>query len=190
MSSTNYDNERADSMMSVVSQSEDNLRTINVNRENKKKHKICFCLSHISSTFKDNKIITSRYNFLTFLPLNLMLQFSKFANLYFLVLTIMECFPLISDSGGVPVLAMPLSFVVGISMIKDVYEDYLRHRSDSEENNRQILKGKTHDEKQLEIQRGMNSKPQFQKVPWHSIKAGQIVKVHENEYFPCDLMIL
>ena len=48
----------------------------------------------------------------------------------------MECFPVISDSGGVPVLLLPLSFVVGISMIKDIYEDYLRHKSDNEENSR------------------------------------------------------
>jgi len=46
------------------------------------------------------------------------------ANFYFLILTIMECFPPISDSGGIPILAIPLSFVVGISMIKDIYEDY------------------------------------------------------------------
>jgi hypothetical protein len=50
----------------------------------------------------------------------------------------MECIPAISDSGGVPVLLLPLSFVVGISMIKDIYEDYLRHKSDNEENSRTV----------------------------------------------------
>lgn len=55
----------------------------------------------------------------------------------------MECFPLISDSGGVPVLALPLGFVVGVSMIKDIYEDYLRHKSDNEENNRTVQRGIT-----------------------------------------------
>jgi hypothetical protein len=39
--------------------------------------------------------------------------------------------PLISISGGKPVMAMPLSFVVILSMIKDAYEDYKRHLSDS-----------------------------------------------------------
>jgi hypothetical protein len=52
---------------------------------------------------------------------------------------IMELFKEISDSNGKPVLAVPLSFVVGLSMIKDIYEDILRHRSDSDENNRQSL---------------------------------------------------
>lgn len=60
------------------------------------------------------------------------------ANMYFLILTGMECIPEISDSGGYPVLAFPLAFVVGISMIKDIYEDYTRHRSDAEENNRKV----------------------------------------------------
>ena len=73
---------------------------------------------------------------ISFLPLNLMLQFSKMANFYFLVLTLMEVWKPISDSDGVPVLAIPLSFVVGISMVKDIYEDYIRHKSDNEENNR------------------------------------------------------
>ena len=31
---------------------------------------------------------------------------------------------------------MPLSFVVGLSMIKDGFEDYQRYRSDDEENHR------------------------------------------------------
>jgi len=44
--------------------------------------------------------------------------------MYFLLLAIMEAIPQISDSNGVPVLILPLSFVVGVSMIKDIYEDY------------------------------------------------------------------
>jgi len=36
----------------------------------------------------------------------------------------MEMIPPISDSNGVPVLILPLSFVVGVSMIKDIYEDF------------------------------------------------------------------
>ena len=58
------------------------------------------------------------------------------SNMYFLVLTLMECYRPISDSGGYPVLAFPLSFVVGVSMLKDVYEDYQRHQADKEENHR------------------------------------------------------
>lgn len=40
----------------------------------------------------------------------------------------------ISISSGTPVMALPLSFVVALSMIKDAYEDYKRHKSDKSEN--------------------------------------------------------
>jgi len=36
---------------------------------------------------------------------------------------------------------MPLSFVVFVSMIKDVFEDLKRHKSDRYENNLKVLVG-------------------------------------------------
>jgi len=58
-------------------------------------------------------------------------------NVYFLILLGLEFWPTVSDSpGGYPGLLLPLSFVVGVSMIKDIYEDVKRHRSDNDENNR------------------------------------------------------
>lgn len=60
-------------------------------------------------------------------------------------------------------------------MIKDIYEDYMRHKSDNEENNRKAVVAKRN---------------KFDKVNWKKIKVGQIVKVHENEYFPCDLLVI
>jgi phospholipid-transporting ATPase len=151
------------------------IRTIYISKPNCRMKKFMICCKREVPAFKGNQITTSKYNFLTFLPLNLMLQFSKFANLYFLILTVMECFPLISDSGGVPVLLLPLSFVVGVSMIKDIYEDYIRHKSDNEENNR-------------EVEVGDNGK--FRQVRWRDIRVGQVVKVYENQFFPCDMIIL
>jgi len=47
----------------------------------------------------------------------------------------------ISDSNGTPIMLMPLSFVVFISMIKDIFEDLKRHRSDNIENNLKVLVG-------------------------------------------------
>lgn len=88
--------------------------------------------------YKNNYISTSKYNCFTFLPKNLFEQFTKMANFYFLCLSVMELFPSISDSGGRPVLLMPLSFVVGVSMIKDLYEDCKRKSQDNKENNCKI----------------------------------------------------
>lgn len=71
---------------------------------------------------------------LTFLPFNLFLQFNKASNVYFLLITIMQMIEVISISGGKPAMAMPLAFVVVVSMVKDAFEDYKRHAADAKEN--------------------------------------------------------
>lgn len=43
---------------------------------------------------------------------------------------------MISITYGQPTILMPLSFVTFVSMVKDIIEDYKRHISDNEENNR------------------------------------------------------
>ncbi len=40
--------------------------------------------------FEDNQVNTTKYNMLSFLPVNLFLQFSKTANLYFLVFALLQ----------------------------------------------------------------------------------------------------
>lgn len=127
--------------------------------------------------FPNNKISTAKYNVWTFLPLNLFEQFTKMANFYFLMLTLLELIKPISDSGGVPTMAMPLAFVVGVSMIKDIFEDRKRHKSDDEENLRNTQA----------IIRGQNK---FQQMRSQDIQVGCIVKVKENEFFPCDMLLL
>jgi hypothetical protein len=65
------------------------------------------------------------------------------ANFYFLLMMILEMIPYTSDSGNKPVILFPLGFVVGLSMIKDLYEDIKRHLSDRSENNNQVKVAKT-----------------------------------------------
>lgn len=78
----------------------------------------------------DNSIKTSKYNAFDFVPLNLMVQFSKLPNIYFLIIGIMQMIPQITVSAGFPVIFIPLSFVVTVSAIKDIYEDLKRKKSD------------------------------------------------------------
>ena len=84
--------------------------------------------------FCNNYIRTAKYNLFSFLPLNLLTQFSKAQNLYFLLIAYMQTVKRISISGGKCAMALPLGVVVFISIIKDAYEDYQRHKSDNEEN--------------------------------------------------------
>lgn len=87
-----------------------------------------------------NQVRTSKYNCLTFLPYNLFEQFSKMANLYFLIVFALQLIPVpeIYSLSDAILTIMPLSFVVLVSMIKDAFEDGKRKKSDKEEN-RQIV---------------------------------------------------
>jgi len=91
-------------------------------------------LFDINKHLGSNTVVTSRYNIITFLPMNLFQQFKKAPNMYFLIIMFMQMIPLISISNGQPAMALPLVFVVIVSMIKDAYEDYKRHVSDKAEN--------------------------------------------------------
>lgn len=68
-----------------------------------------------------NIIKTSKYNFIDFIPLNLMVQFSKLPNIYFLIIGIMQMIPTITNSGGFPVIFIPLFMVVAASAVKDLF---------------------------------------------------------------------
>ncbi|CCE40232.1 uncharacterized protein CPAR2_102700 [Candida parapsilosis] len=84
-----------------------------------------------------NKIRTTKYTPITFLPKNLLLQFTNVANTYFLILVILSAFQVF----GVPspgLAAVPLIVIVCITAAKDAFEDYRRVVSDMELNNSPI----------------------------------------------------
>ena len=78
---------------------------------------------------KENHVKTSKYRLLTFIPVNLTEQFRRMVNLYFLVTLILTCMlpnSPIDPSSWV----LSLGFVVVVTMMKQGYEDYLRHNLD------------------------------------------------------------
>jgi phospholipid-transporting ATPase len=81
----------------------------------------------------------------------------------------------ISTSGGIPVIFFPLSVILIVSGLKDLFEDLKRKRSDMEENNRKIL---------------VLEKEKFIQKTWRELRVGNIVKILENEYFPADLLLI
>lgn len=56
------------------------------------------------------------------------------ANFYFLLLCLLELYPPVKTAGGFVSMLTPLLFVIGVSMVKDIFEDRKRYLSDSEEN--------------------------------------------------------
>lgn len=71
----------------------------------------------------------------------------------------MQMIDVISISNGQPAMLPPLLFVVFVSMIKDGYEDYCRHKADDKENND---KAYVYD----------HSKNDFEEKTWREIQVG------------------
>ncbi|KAI9573070.1 hypothetical protein HD554DRAFT_2058642 [Boletus coccyginus] len=83
--------------------------------------------------FARNKVRTSRYTLLTFLPKNLFEQFHRIANIYFLALVIVQLFS-IFGAASAETAAIPILFILTVTAIKDGVEDYRRAQLDEEVN--------------------------------------------------------
>ena len=81
-----------------------------------------------------NLVRTTKYTCLNFLPKNLWEQFTKLANAYFLMMAAIQLIPGIAPEGGFGTTVTPLSLVVLVSMVKDIFEDRKRYIKDTEEN--------------------------------------------------------
>ncbi|XP_068781065.1 phospholipid-transporting ATPase ID [Struthio camelus] len=124
--------------------------------------------------YASNSIKTSKYNFFTFLPLNLFEQFQRIANAYFLFLLILQLIPQISSLSWFTTV-VPLLLVLAISGAKDAIDDFNRHRSDKHVNNRPVqvlINGMLKDEK------------------WMNVQVGDIIKLENNNFVTADLLLL
>ncbi|KAG7261154.1 hypothetical protein CRUP_037116 [Coryphaenoides rupestris] len=73
-----------------------------------------------------------------FLPRNLFEQFHRFANVYFVFIALLNFAPVVRAFQ--PELALaPVLFILSVTAVKDLWEDYRRHRSDAEINHMDCL---------------------------------------------------
>ena len=131
--------------------------------------------------FASNFVSTTKYTMITFVPLNLLLQFHRFANCYFLVVATLASIPSISPVGG-STFWLPLCTVLFITALKDGLEDYRRYQSDVEENGRMT-----------EIWNSTTG--QFDRVSWADVMVGSLVRVTATDdgcspMIPSDLVLL
>uniref|UniRef100_A0A8C2FYH4 Phospholipid-transporting ATPase n=1 Tax=Cyprinus carpio TaxID=7962 RepID=A0A8C2FYH4_CYPCA len=124
--------------------------------------------------YASNCIMTSKYNIITFLAVTLFEQFQEVANTYFLFLLILQLIPQISSLSWFTTI-VPLVLVLSITAVKDATDDYFRHKSDNQVNNRQsqVLIG------------GI-----LQKEKWMNVRVGDIIKLENNQFVAADLLLL
>lgn len=89
---------------------------------------------HPNGKYMGNKIRTTKYTILSFLPKNLIEQFHRVANLYFICIQILNWMPKLNVFGK-EIAMIPLLFVLGVTAIKDLFEDRRRYASDKRINN-------------------------------------------------------
>uniref|UniRef100_A0A672J4P0 Phospholipid-transporting ATPase n=1 Tax=Salarias fasciatus TaxID=181472 RepID=A0A672J4P0_SALFA len=124
--------------------------------------------------YASNCIMTSKYNIITFLPVNLFEQFQEVANTYFLFLLILQLIPQISSLSWFTTI-VPLALVLSITAVKDATDDYFRHKSDNQVNNRQsqvLIRGSLQNEK------------------WMNVRVGDIIKLENKQFVAADLLLL
>jgi phospholipid-transporting ATPase len=123
---------------------------------------------------KGNKINTSKYNWITFLPLAIIVQFRRLANFFFVGIVILQAIPAIQT---VPLYlaVLPITFVFVVSVIREFIEEIKRRKHDKTMNNmgaRVLRESKFHD------------------VKWKDLRVGDILIIHDGEDFPADIVIL
>ncbi|KAI2620073.1 phospholipid-translocating P-type ATPase [Hypoxylon sp. NC1633] len=161
-------------------------------------------------SYISNTIRTSRYTLYDFLPKQIIFQFTRLANFYFLCIGIPQAIPGLSTTGTYTTI-LPLLFFVLLTIAKEGYDDFKRHRLDSLENSNaaRVLKRlpsgpiSALPARKWFIGKRANAETNTQpwddetdgeyawkQVKWQDIKVGDIVKLVRDDAVPADLVLL
>lgn len=166
--------------------------------------------------FISNAIRTSRYNVFDFFPKQLLFQFTRLGNFYFLCVGIPQTIPGISTTGNYTTI-LPLLFFVLLTILKEGYDDYKRHRLDKVENaqpvtvlqredgaasggrgawfcaqtiqsllHRSPKSTEAHESHDTEVTGGFG----WTQVAWKDLKVGDVIKLSRDQEIPADLILL
>ena len=164
-----------------------------------------------------NFIRSSRYTIFTFLPAQLIYQFSKLGNFYFLVIGILQTIGELSTVGTWTTIA-PLGAFVAFSIAKEGYDDWRRYQLDKVENrsaawvlahgvrqnpeNRpKRFSGKGWQKEETEVEEkkrrdleasaGVKLGTQdWIKIQWQHVQVGDIIRLHRDDGIPADIALL
>lgn len=129
-----------------------------------------------SGTYVSNRIRTTKYTLLNFVPRNLFEQFHRAANLYFLFLVVLNWVPLV-EAFQKEITMLPLVVVLTIIAIKDGLEDYRKYKIDKQINN---LITKVYSRKEKK----------YIDCCWKNVTVGDFIRLSCNEIIPADMVLL
>jgi len=131
---------------------------------------------HYGNVLVSNRITTAKYTLPTFFPKFFFEQFRKYSNIFFTFIALFQQIPNVSPTGRWTTL-VPLICILGVSAIKELFEDFKRHKADRKVNESEIhVLNKNLLEWDLKL--------------WQDVKVGDIVKCLSDTFFPSDLLII
>lgn len=160
-----------------------------------------------------NAIRTSRYTVYDFVPKQLIFQFTRLANFYFLCVGIPQTIPGVSTTGNVTTI-LPLFFFVLLTIVKEGYDDFKRHRLDKVENANPatVIRGGSWGlGRQTASRKWLPSRPKvypvaqenydiddkdtdgeysWRRISWQDVRVGDVVKLARDERVPADMVLL
>eukprot|EP01065_Artemidia_motanka_P004660 TRINITY_DN12214_c0_g3_i1.p1 TRINITY_DN12214_c0_g3~~TRINITY_DN12214_c0_g3_i1.p1 ORF type:complete len:1437 (+),score=354.71 TRINITY_DN12214_c0_g3_i1:90-4400(+) len=126
------------------------------------------------SGFPNNFLKTSHYTALNFLFLNLYEQFHQISNCYFLLNMVIALIPGVSPITPITAV-LPLILVLCVAALKDGYEDWKRHVSDSKDNSAPVT---------------ILVDGQWKTVPSMDVRVGDVVRLSRGDVVKADLVVL
>ncbi|KAF6816767.1 p-type ATPase [Colletotrichum plurivorum] len=158
--------------------------------------------------YVSNAIRTSRYTVYDFIPKQLFFQFSRIGNFYFLCVGVPQTVPGLSTTGNFTTI-LPLLFFVLVTVAKEGYDDFKRHRLDKVENacTAKVLKHCKHrgsDDTRTWLSKlqhligkkgtraGIHGDPDLPWIAtrWSDIQVGDVIKLARDEPVPADIVLL
>ncbi|XP_030628223.1 phospholipid-transporting ATPase VD [Chanos chanos] len=127
-------------------------------------------------SYSGNKIRTTKYTFLSFVPKNLFEQLHRFANVYFVFLSALNFVPIV-NAFQPEISLIPIVLVMSVTAVKDMWEDYRRRKSDWQVNGQLC---EVYDRTQQ----------RYVKRRWAEVCVGDLVLLGCNDIIPADMVLL
>lgn len=134
-----------------------------------------------NENFANNKATSARFTIWNYLPISLGDVFDpryKITNIFFLVAGALQLVPVLTLSGGTSTIWINVGVQIAQDIIIMGIADLAKHRVDAKTNRTKVerMHGGSGDE--------------FRAATWADVKVGDVVKIHDREALPADVLFL